>query len=269
MVDDLGNRMKGYYESRAVNSLLRRTPVIVRVDGKAFHTFCKRFEKPYDVDFHQTMNRVMVSLCEKVQGVKFAERHSDEISLVLTDYDKLTSDAFFDYNVQKLCSITAGFATASLIQNLMYLKDTMESGEDILGSEYLKYQEDWPIFDSRCFNIPEREVANYFHWRLLDAKRNSVSMQAQSKFSHKKLQGKNSNEMQEMLFQEHGINCGQLPQEVKTGFVCSKRSVDKEVTKGPNKGQTYSRSTWVVEPAPRGLDELREVVTDAITPKTS
>jgi tRNA(His) guanylyltransferase len=239
MKDDLGNRMKAFYEDRSRVSLLRRVPVIVRVDGKSFHTFCKRFERPYDVGFHTIMNNVMKYLCENIQGVKFAQRHSDEISLLITDYDTLTTDAFFDYNIQKVCSIVSGLATSELCKQL-YLSDILEKDEK------------WPIFDCRCFNIPENDISNYFLWRVLDAKRNSINMVAQSKFSHKELQSKTCDDMQEMLFQKFGINWAKLPEGQKNGFICTKLTVDKMVVEGPKKGQVFSRKEWTISPLETG-----------------
>ena len=108
--DALGTRMKKYeYVSRT--HLVNRCPVIVRLDGKAFHTFTKGLKKPYDEIFHNTMNKTMKYLCENIQGCKLGYTQSDEITLLLTDYDTLTTDAWFDYNVQKICSVSASMAT--------------------------------------------------------------------------------------------------------------------------------------------------------------
>jgi tRNA(His) 5'-end guanylyltransferase len=235
--DDLGNRMKEFYEERAKTYLTRRTPVIIRADGKSFHTFCKRFEKPFDHDLNRMLNNTMKYLCENIQGCKFGERHSDEISLLVTDYDTLTTDAFFNYGVQKVCSVVASLATSKFCQEL--IKD----------DNYLTLDEKWPTFDCRCFNIPQNEIANYFHWRQLDAKRNSISMFAQDMFSSKQLYKKTCNQMQEMMFQETGMNWSNLPQEQKTGYICTKETYEGEVNVGPNKGTIYTRNRWVVKPS--------------------
>jgi tRNA(His) 5'-end guanylyltransferase len=222
MNDSLGDRMKDFYEGRSKTFLARRTPVIIRIDGKAFHTFCKRFERPYDHFLNTALNKVALHLCQNIQSVKFAERHFDEISLLLTDYDNFQTDAYFDYNVQKICSVAASMATAEFCRQLAKTSFKPRHNGDWIDKEYIGWEESWPCFDARCFNIPEAEVENYFWWRMLDGTRNSISMQAQSKFSHRELQGKNSNDMQEMLFQEHGINWGNLPQGQKVGFVFKK-----------------------------------------------
>ena len=109
--DSLGDRMKENYENRAKTYLVRRMPVIIRLDGKAFHTFTKAFKKPYDEIFHNTMNATMQYLCENIQGCKVGYTQSDEITLLLTDYDTLTTDAWFGYGVQKMCSVAASMAT--------------------------------------------------------------------------------------------------------------------------------------------------------------
>ena len=109
--DSLGDRMKSNYEERSRVYLTRRTPVIIRLDGKSFHTFTRKLQKPYDAIFHDTMNDTLEFLCKNIQGCKFGYTQSDEITLVLTDYDTLTTDAWFDYQVQKMCSIAASMAT--------------------------------------------------------------------------------------------------------------------------------------------------------------
>ena len=114
--DALGDRMKEYYENRSKTYLTRRTPVILRLDGKAFHSLCAHLHKPYDEIFHNTMNDTLLYLCKNIQGCKLGYTQSDEITLLLKDDDKLTTDAWFDYSVQKMCSIAASMATFHLIE---------------------------------------------------------------------------------------------------------------------------------------------------------
>ena len=116
--DSLGDRMKENYENRAKTYLVRRMPVIIRLDGKAFHTFTRGLKRPYDEIFHNTMNQTMKYLCENIQGCKLGYTQSDEITLLLTDYDTLTTDAWFDNNVQKICSVSASMATMAFNKNL-------------------------------------------------------------------------------------------------------------------------------------------------------
>lgn len=253
-------RMKENYEKRSRTSLTRRIPVIIRVDGKAFHTFCRRFERPYDEALNKALNAVMKFLCENVQGAKFAERHSDEISILLTDFDTIRTDAYFDYEVQKVCSVVASMATAQFIKEFMELKDVFDDGSEFLMTTALKYDESWPNFDTRCFNIPMEEVTNYVWWRMLDAKRNSISMVAQANFSHKQLQGKSCDEMQEMLWQEKKINWAKLPQGQKVGFICLREMQEREIPDGPMKGQKVKRNVWAIKESPSQRSVLNDLI---------
>ena len=244
MKDDLGERMKSFYETKSQISLTRRVPVIARLDGRAFHTFCKKFKRPYDQDLNLMLCDVMQYLCKEVQGVKFAQRHSDEISLLLTDYKTVKTDAFFDYNVQKMCSILAAMATAKF--------NSILAGR--IEAKML------PVFDCRVFNIPKEDVSNYFYWRLLDCKRNSIAMLAQSKFSHKELLGKTCDEMQEMIYQKANINWNNIPQEQKSGFSCLKMSVEEPIEKGPDVGKMFFREKWKIVPGARAKEDLDQII---------
>lgn len=239
MKDDLGDRMKLFFEDRSKTRLIRRMPVICRLDGKCFSKFCKRFEKPHDMRFHDIMNATTLHLCKEVSGTVFAEHHSDEISLLLIDYQTLTTEAYFNYEVQKVVSVVSGLATAEFCRRLCCAAE--------LGCDN---DHPWPSFDCRVFNLPKEEVENYFWWRMKDATRNSISMLAQSKFSHKQLQNVNSKQMQEMLFQHCGINWNDLPEEQKNGWCFVKNEEEALIEKGPKKGQSVSRSKWVCQPSP-------------------
>jgi len=265
MKDDLGERMKENYEKRSRNYLTRRIPVIIRIDGKCFSSFCKRFEKPYDKLLNDSLNGVMQFLCENIQGAKFAERHSDEISILVTDYDSIGTDCWFDYNVQKMCSVSASMATAEFCRKLIYYSKEpwmfgVDTGDEDLNTDFLDFNEPWPNFDSRCFNLPENEIANYFWWRMLDAKRSSINMVAQCNFSHKSLQGLSCDEMQEKLWQEKQINWAKLPQGQKIGFICQKQKIMKPIPKGPKKGEMVERNIWTIEGSPSSKTELDEKI---------
>ena len=195
-MDSLGDRMKANYEDRYRFYLTRRTPVIIRLDGKAFHSLTRGYEKPFSQTFCSAMDTVALKLCEDIQGAKCAYVQSDEISILLTDFDKLTTSAWFDYNVQKIASVSAGMASAILT--------------NILGDDTVA------VFDSRVFNIPKEEVANYFVWRQKDWIRNSVEMLARSHFSHKELHKKCQADMHEMLHTK-GVNWADLKQRYKNG----------------------------------------------------
>lgn len=234
MKDDLGDRIKEYYESRTKTFLPRRTNTVLRLDGKAFHTYTRGLNKPFDDGLIEDMNKAAIYLCENIQGAKLAYVQSDEISILLTDYDKLGTDAWFDGNVQKITSVSASYATKGffLARLERFLKDT---GVELLNPS--KYGE----FDSRVFTIPlPIEVTNYFIWRQKDAIRNSISMCAQSMFSHKELNGKKTNDMQEMMFQK-GFNWNDLADHKKRGSIVSKHRVDI--------GNAV-RTKWLVSAAP-------------------
>lgn len=255
--DDLGVRMKEFYEKRAQTYLLRKTPVIIRVDGKAFHTFCKRFEKPYDKILNECLNNTLKYLCSKVQCVKMGQRHSDEMSLLLSDLDTATTEPYFEYNVQKMCSVVASMAGTEFCKQLTI--DVISKA----SNNILNWGEDWPVFDARCFNIPKDEIENYFWWRILDCKRSSINMMAQSLFSHTQLQNKTCDQMQEMMFQEKGINWNDIPQEQKSGFLCMRKNVEKPIEKGPQAGKICQRSVWAIDPAPKTKTELNTIVSES------
>lgn len=220
--DDLGKRMKEFYEQVPKTRLVRRMPVMIRIDGKAFHTFTRGFQKPFDDILIKSMQETMKYLCENIQGCVFGYTQSDEITLVLVDYKKLTSSAWFDYEVQKICSISASMATMAF--NKIFNNNVDELEMINQADKYYSAIERGAMFDSRCFNVPKEEVTNFVYWRQLDATRNSIQMVGQANFSHKQLQGKSCNMIQDMLFTEKGINWNDLPIVKKRGSACIKDS---------------------------------------------
>lgn len=255
MNDQLGERMKSQYEHRTRYYLPRRTYTIIRLDGKAFHTYTKNLEKPFDAGFIDDMNETAKYLCENVQGCKFGYVQSDEISLLLTDFDTITTDSWFDGNIQKIVSISSSLATAEFNQlRLMRFTDknsvprfpcgnisSVCNSEDILNFKLA-------VFDSRVFTIPDRtEVENYFIWRQQDAVRNSIQSLAQSKFSHKELEKKNTSQLQEMIFQKDGTNWDKLDCGLKRGRMVVKK--DELRTTDSNTGEKLYSSVWVVKSA--------------------
>ena len=234
--DELGIRMKENYEERNRTYLTRRTPVAIRIDGKAFHTFTKGFDKPFDRVLGDTMAKTMKYLCENIQGCVLGYTQSDEITLILVDYKKLTSDAWFDYQVQKMCSVAASMATMAFSKyfqqaiDKFYLdnSDYYEYDEDRWNSEeneelcrtYERAFKKGAMFDARCFNIPKEEVCNLIYWRQLDATRNSIQMVAQANFTHKELQGLSCNKLQDKLLTERDINWNDYETRWKRGTAC-------------------------------------------------
>lgn len=232
--DDLGNRMKEYYEKIPKTKLMRRCPVICRLDGRSFHTFTRGFKRPFDDVLIKTMQETAKYLCENVQGCVLAYTESDEISLLLIDYQRFETSAWFDYEVQKICSIAASMATLAFNKYLAVnydewgyanlpgwddggINNKVEDSLLRLEESYSKSIKMGAMFDARAFNIPKEEVCNYFYWRQLDASRNSIQMVGQENFSHKELQNKSCNDIQNMLMTQKGINWNDFPTYQKRG----------------------------------------------------
>lgn len=154
-----------------------RAPVIVRVDGKCFRTLTKKLGTNFDNHLANCMNSAAIELCKEFGGSRFAYVCSDEISLLLTDFENRNSQAFLDYRTNKLNSISASLASVQF---------TVQFGEKAL-------------FDSRSISVPMMEVVNYFIWRQTDYIRNNISSLAREHFSHKDLKNKNKSQMIEML----------------------------------------------------------------------
>lgn len=252
--------MKENYENRFKFKLTRRTPVIVRIDGKAFHTWARGFNKPFDRVLSNAMDRTMYQLCENIQGCVFGYTQSDEITLVLNDYRTLDTSAWFDYEVQKICSVSASMATAYFNRNFFnevdrfyeFINDENLNEEKLkayyfidgydaalkLYDKYSKAIEKMAMFDARCFNIPESECTNCIVWRQQDASRNSVEMVGRTYFSDKELFKKNCSNIQDMLMEKHNVNWNGFPVRYKRGCACYKMNVTENETE---------RSKWVVD----------------------
>lgn len=202
MVSSLGDRMKGY-EHVNRNFLIKRMPVVIRLDGKAFHTYTKDLDRPYSTCLYDARRATLEYLCNNIQGVLIGYSQSDEISLVLKDWTTLKTQSWFDGNLQKICSISASMCTMEW-NNIAY--DTLSLGNTAL-------------FDSRVFNLPKEEVVNYLLWRQQDWERNSIQMLAQSLYTHKELQGKSCPELVTKIEEEFGIIWGNLEPWQKQGEV--------------------------------------------------
>jgi len=195
---DLGDRMK-LYEGAYRHFLPRRVPVIIRLDGRAFHTLTKDMERPFDKKFSNIMCNTATYLVNDIQNARVAYVQSDEISLLLIDYNKFDTQQWFDGNIQKMTSVSASMAS----------------------SVFSLYLNKGAQFDSRVFTLPESDVVNYFIWRQQDWTRNSIQMVAQSLYSHKELHKKNCTELQEMIFQK-GQNWNDLSNRWKRGACVDK-----------------------------------------------
>ena len=258
--DALGDRMKEY-ESRNQYFLQRRTPVIIRVDGNAFHTFTRGFQKPFDEVLGNAMVRTMEYLCQNISGCIFGYVQSDEITLVLQDYRKLNTDAWFGYRTDKICSIAASMATMAF--NKYFYSEVLKWYDKTIAENIFQEQESVKLmkiyqnaaekgamFDARCFNIPKEEVCNCVYWRQLDATRNSIQMVGQANFSHNELQGKSCKEIQDMLHEQRGINWNDFPTRWKRGVAWTKTNgIDYEmpILKGEDRKYVDNEVLFVEE----------------------
>ena len=263
--DDLGKRMKNFYEEIPKTKLMRRTPVIIRIDGKAFHTFTRGFKRPFDEILIKTMQETTKYLCENIQGCVLGYTQSDEISLVLVDYQRFETSAWFDYEIQKMCSIAASITTMAF--NRFFAKNVKEydmewkCGLTPQSVEIQKKHFDYievlnkaiekgAMFDARVFNIPKEEVTNCIYWRQLDASRNSIQMVGQANFSHKELQNKSCNDIQDMLMLQKGINWNDFPTYQKRGTCVIKEEYYLEPVKGYENCEVNAldvRTRWVID----------------------
>lgn len=234
-MSSLGDRMK-QYESVSKTMLINRMPVIIRLDGCHFHTFTKGFEKPFDEVLMCSMIRTMKFLCQNIQGCVFGYTQSDEISLILVDYKKLNSSAWYDNEVQKMCSVAASLCTLKfneVFREEIHRRVIPVNLDNLPLAAYSKALETGAVFDCRAFNVPKEDVCNCIIWRQQDATRNSIQSLAQSKFSHKELQGLSCDKLQDKLFKERGINWNDLEIYKKRGTACY------------NRGEEHS--DWVVD----------------------
>ena len=229
--DELANRMKKY-ERSFKTFLPERMPVIIRLDGKAFHTLTKGFNRPFDDILRRTMVKTSEYLCANIMNCKLAYTQSDEISLLLINYENVDSCSWYQNNLQKIVSVSASMATLAF--NYYFEKivgeefncndwDRLPCGDNKFDDGYFKMA----TFDSRAFVLPQEEVCNYFIWRQEDCTKNSINMVAQSEFPHEELQKLNTSQLQEKLFQERGINWNNFPVVNKRGSCITRVAYDK------------------------------------------
>lgn len=246
---DLGDRMKRHEATyRAV--LPRRTYTLLRLDGRAFHSYLRGCQRPFDEQFMADMDAVAEALCNEITGARFAYTQSDEISILVTDFAAIGTEPWFGGVVAKQLTVSASLATAVLNER--------RPGR--------------ALFDARLFTLADPvEVANYFIWRQRDAVRNSISMAAQAKFSPKRLHGVSSGQMQELLFTEHGINWNAYPDGCKRGRVAQRRTGERPVEYVDKRSQetvqtVAVRSWWETSPAPHFTAEPGDWLAAMIPP---
>ena len=250
--DSLGDRMKGYENSYRIY-LPKRMPVIIRVDGKAFHNFTKGFKRPFDDMLISCMQTTAMRLCNPIEGAKLAYVQSDEISILLTNNDTIETEPWFSNNLQKLASIAASMATLAFNREWNNLVDEYDMDYEAFAA-YDKASRNGALFDARAFVLPEDEVVNYFIWRQQDATRNSIQMVAQSVFSHNELQGLNCNDLQNKLLTEKNINWNNYPISYKRGSCIIKK--DTKVLVNENSNYDFNkepeftevmRKKWIID----------------------
>lgn len=222
----LGDRIKSY-ETVPRICLTPRMPTIIRIDGKSFSTFTREFEKPWDLNIRDAMTEAAKALMKEVQCAKIAYIQSDEISILINDYEKFSTDSWFSKDVQKIASVSASIATAAFNQEIF---------SHSLSQVKLKPA----LFDARCFILGREEVCNYFIWRQGDATKNSISGLAHKYFSNKQLHGKSTPQRQEILFQEKRINWNDCKTWQKRGWCVTKTSKEIE----PGKIRTFIEPDW-------------------------
>lgn len=268
---DLAKRMKDY-EMRDRYFLQKRIPVAIRVDMRAGHTFTKGFERPFDKVFMKSMQETAKYMCENMGNAKFAYVQSDEITIILVDYDTLETDCWFNYRTDKLCSISASMATMAF--NRFFAQEVDKWGVETFGYEwyeggtndpevanspewklseiYSKAIDKGAMFDARCFNIPKEEVTNLIYWRQLDATRNSIQMVGQANFSHDELQNKTCDMIQDMLMTKYGINWNNFTIPCKRGTACIKvaTKVTENIKREPQPFGEDRVTTTIIEERP-------------------
>lgn len=243
--DALSIRQKTFYEMRTRTYLPRRTYTIIRLDGRSFKNYTKGLKKPFDSGLVDDMDNTAVYLCKNIQGAKLAYIQSDEITIILTDFDKLGTDAWFDGEVQKIVSVSASIATSKFnqLRFLRFFGDFTVRPVTKVLIENFKLAE----FDSRVFTIPgKKEVINNLIWRQRDCVRNSISSLAQSLYSHNELECKNQSDMQEMCFQK-GVNWNDLDPKLKNGRLIIKKQIEVNET---------VRNKWVSIDAPTFTQDI-------------
>ncbi|WP_432169078.1 tRNA(His) guanylyltransferase Thg1 family protein [Streptomyces sp. 1222.5] len=244
----LGDRMKRH-EAAYRTVLPRRTYTVIRVDGRAFHTYLRDAVKPFDFPFMDAMEAVAEALCKEINGSVFAYTQSDEVSVLATDFASENTEPWFGGVVAKQVSMSAAVATAVLNS----LRPTRRA-----------------LFDARVFTLSDPvEVANYFLWRQRDAVRNSISMAAQANFSHRRLHGVDTNGMQELLWSEAGVNWNDYPDSCKRGRVTVRSTGERPVEYLDKRTRqhvstTAVRSWWETHAAPHFTVEPGSWLADTI-----
>lgn len=229
--DTLGDRMKAF-EGVWGQVLPPRMPVMLRLDGKAFHSYTKGLARPFCPELVEVMNITAQKLCKEIQGAQIAYVQSDEISIFVHNYKTYDAQAWFGGKIQKMVSVSAAIASATFTAESWRLRDP---GDTVPNKASLIRP---ACFDSRVYVLPESEVCNAFIWRQQDATRNSIQMLARSLYSHRELDHKNTSQLQELCFQK-GQNWNDIPTQQKRGRCVVKK--DRTIPSG------QVRSSWELD----------------------
>lgn len=250
--DEFSVRMKEY-EKVNTTFFPKRLPIMVRVDGKAFHTYTKGMKKPFDEDLSYAMWETAKFLCSTITGCKIAYTQSDEITLLIINYapGKYGTETYYKNNKTKIETIAASKATVRFNQ--------------IMSKKYP--EKDWAEFDARAWVMPKEEVVNNFIWRQQDATKNSISMVAQANFHQNQLQNLDGNQLQEKLWQEKNINWNKLPVWQKRGVAIIKKPYLGSGM-NPNGGEVKTlRHKWDVDFETPIFTQEREYIEKYVYPE--
>jgi tRNA(His) guanylyltransferase len=238
----LSERMKRY-EAASQFVLTPRMPLIVRVDGRAFHSLTRDCQRPFDSQLIECMAYTAVRLCQEIDGAQLAYIQSDEISILVVDFTTLDSEPWFGGNLQKIVSVAASAATAAF-------NAWAQENDFALPS--------WALFDARAFVIPREDVVQYYIWRQQDWIRNSLNMLALSCFSHQEVCGLNKRQLHEKLFTEKGVNWAHLPTHLKNGTCVYK--VLRAVREPSETTAAVTRTVWTIDREPPVFTQDREYI---------
>lgn len=254
--DSLGDRMKNI-EGRFTFFLPRRCYTVIRLDGKAFHTFLKKVKKPFDRDVMDCMQGTALALCKEIGGAKIGYTQSDEITLILTDFDTIKTQAWFDGNLSKIISISASIATSEFnkLWKIRQVENFIKAHIEVSPNDILTFMSSIKNanFDSRAYVTADPwEAYNSIKWRVDDASKNSIQMIAHTLFSTEELKKKGFSDLNEMLFQK-GHNFNDYPTDCKRGAFIIKTDkgwiVDRDAPL-PNQDQHYIMDRLPLIPAP-------------------
>lgn len=272
--DSLGDRQK-QYEISSETFLVPKMPIVIRIDGKAFHTYTKGMVKPFDELLGTAMKRTMQALCKDIHTCVFGYTQSDEITLILRLPDRIKSQAYMNRRVQKITSLSASKATKYFnkffIEEFRKLEDEQRKNtveivkiigkygadsdeaikarakanlvDDKLMSNYSRKLGE-AEFDSRAFNVPEWDCINNIIWRQQDAIRNSVEMVGHVHFSANQLHKVNVEGIKSMLLEQKGIDWEKDFTIYQRRGACCYRTFVKKVGKD---GKEILRSLWYID----------------------